>query len=159
MDSAGIILRTVKEDDMRDMWIWRNHPETRRRSFNSDEIPFEQHQRWFTARLKDPNAVIIIAEDRQGRKLGQVRFNKEAPEAKISVGLNPDFFGQGIGSLLIAKATLHFLDTNGDISTVIAEVIEDNIASLKAFSKAGYAVAKEDAVKEAKRMKILVYER
>lgn len=159
MDTEGIILRTAREGDARDMWIWRNHPETRKWSFRSDEIPLEEHMKWFAARMKDPDSVIFIAEDRQGRKLGQVRFDKQNREATINVGLNPEFFGKGIGNLLIAKATSYFLDTSRDITTVVAEVIEDNIASSKAFAEAGYAVAKEDAVKETKKIKVMVYKR
>ncbi len=159
MDTEGIILRTVREEDARDIWIWRNHLETRRRSFHSDEIPFAEHLKWFAARMKDTNSVIFIAEDRQGRKLGQARFDKQGREATISVGLNPDFFGQGVGSILIAKATSEFLDKNREISIVIAEIIEDKIASLKAFLKAGYEVAKEGVVKESKRIRVLTYKR
>lgn len=159
MDTEGIILRTVLEEDVRDIWIWRNHPETRNRSFNSDEIPFADHLKWFAARIKDANSVIFIAEDRQGRKLGQARFDKQGREATISVGLNPDFFGKGIGSIFIAKATSEFLNKNREIKIVTAEIIEDKIASLKAFLKAGYEVAKEGVMKKSKRIKVLTYNR
>lgn len=159
MDTEGVILRTAREEDASDIWIWRNHPETRKRSFHSDEIPFAEHLKWFAARMKDADSVIFIAEDRQGRKLGQVRFDKKGREATISVGLNPDFFGQGIGSILIAKTTSEFLDKNREISIVIAEIIEDKIASLKAFLKAGYEVAKEGVVKGSKMIRVLTYKR
>lgn len=159
MDPEGIALRPVKKDDIRDLWLWRNHPETRKWSFCSDEIPFEQHERWFAAYLADAMHTILIAEDERGEKVGQARFEKKGNTASVSVNLNPAFFGKGYGSALISKATKSFLEESKDISTVAAEVIEGNIASLRAFQKAGYLIAKEGTVKGDKKVTLLVYKK
>jgi L-amino acid N-acyltransferase YncA/predicted GNAT family N-acyltransferase len=56
--------------------------------------------------------------------------------AEITIYLNPDYFGKGIG-----KATMKKLETiarNHDISVLIGVIIGDNLASIQLFEKCGF---------------------
>ena len=46
--------------------------------------------------------------------------------------------GKGYGSEMIRLATAKYLKDNPEVTRLIAEIKPDNIASIKAFEKAGY---------------------
>lgn len=138
----NIKIRPATNDDCFDLWLWRNHPKVREMTFNSKEIDYTTHIKWFSQKIKDENVRIYIADSEEGEKLGQVRFevDKEC-RSLISINLNPDFFGKGLGNKIIKKATDFFLEEKTDVKEIIAEIIEENTVSKKAFEKAGYLIA------------------
>lgn len=52
--------------------------------------------------------------------------------------LNPDFLGKGLGSKVIILGTEIFIKEKKPAKPIIAEIKKDNIASVKAFQKAGF---------------------
>ena len=137
-------LRKADEGDCRDLWIWRNHPEVRRWSFDAGEIEYESHRAWFERTLKRKDVALYIAEDKAGEKIGQVRFAMgEDKSARININLNPNFFGKGLGNKIIGIATAAFMKENTGVSQITAEVIKENAASTKAFQKAGYLFSRD----------------
>ena len=146
-----IKIRHSTEDDCHDLLIWRNNPAIRQMCFDSSQIKEEEHKKWFDKKIKDKNTRIYIAEDAKGKKLGQVRFEvNDENKAYISVNLNPEFLGQGLGHKIIRMATDIFLNERKDINKIIAEVIEENTASQKAFEKAGYSFIEETSKNQNK---------
>ena len=136
----NIKIRPATNNDCFDIWSWRNHPEARKWSFNSSEISYEEHKEWFEKKIKDENVKLYVAENENKDKLGHVRFDivKEENKSYININLNPSFLGKGLGNKLIRIATEYFLAEVLNIKEVIAEIVESNIASKKAFEKAGY---------------------
>lgn len=134
---ATISLRTATEADMADLLAWRNHPETREASFNTDPITPEAHEAWFQRKTASPDTVIYIAMSGKD-KLGTVRFEDDGETIKTSVMLNPAFFGQGLGPKVISIATEKYLREKRPAKPIAAEIKTGNTASLKAFSKAGF---------------------
>jgi len=117
---------------------------TRRWSFNTDEIPYADHEKWFYENIKNEKVSIYIAENDKGEKIGQARFDDDGGrEARISVNLNPDFFNMGLGAEVIRMSTGAFLRDRTDVNKIASEVIKGNEASLKVFMKAGYSVSGE----------------
>jgi len=57
---------------------------------------------------------------------------------KTSLMLNPDFLGKGFGSKVIKIGVEEFIKDKNPKESLIAEIREGNIASIKAFQKAGY---------------------
>lgn len=148
-------LRHAQEDDCYDLWIWRNHPEARKWSFNKEEIEYKRHKEWFAKKMKDRKTKIYIAENRKGDKVGQVRFETRGEDlAYININLNPRFFGKGLGNKIIKVATEVFKGANPDVKEVVAEIVDRNILSKKAFQKAGY-VFSHNTFKQGK--KTVVY--
>jgi hypothetical protein len=91
-EGSSFHLREVNEKDCYDLWVWRNHPEARRWSFDEKEIDYSHHVEWFRKRTWSKDTRIYVAENEKSGKLGQVRFErKNANWAFVSINLNPDF--------------------------------------------------------------------
>ncbi|MFO0852002.1 MAG: UDP-2,4-diacetamido-2,4,6-trideoxy-beta-L-altropyranose hydrolase [Gemmataceae bacterium] len=138
-------VRPVTADDARRVWEWANDPVTRAASFTTAAIPWENHIRWFAAKLTDPNCVFLIAE--ATNPVGQVRFDLTGDEAVISVGLAPDARGCGFGTAAIRAAVEHLTQTR-PVRRVEALIRPENVASVKAFEAAGFGPAGETTVRD-----------
>jgi len=158
-DLDSLKLRKATKFDCRDLWIWRNHPEVRKWTLNTQKINFSHHCRWFAQKLQDKNTQIYIAEIATLGKIGQVRFDMHGNNcALINVNLNPLFFGRNLGNKIIRKGTSFLLAARPEISCIVAEVLNNNSASQRAFRKAGYVFSRE-AVKEGTRIKVFTFKR
>ncbi len=148
-------LREATYQDAKMLLDWRNDPETRAASFDTREIRFEDHMRWYEKALADPSALMYIMED-DGEAVGQIRLNVEVEDtdgkwnsysnevrdssktrARISYSVAPGFRGRGYGSKLLALVEEQ-AKLDARTSTLYGEVRTDNIASQKAFLKNGY---------------------
>lgn len=136
-EEKKISLRTATEADMADLLAWRNHPDTRGASFNTDPIAPETHEAWFKKKLASADTVIYIAISGTD-KIGTIRFEDNGETIKTSVMLNPAFFGKGLGPKVISLATEKYLREKSPAKPIVAEIKTDNTASLKAFAKAGF---------------------
>jgi UDP-2,4-diacetamido-2,4,6-trideoxy-beta-L-altropyranose hydrolase len=134
---ATIHLRPATHDDARLLFEWANDPEVRAVSFNSDPIPWPDHERWFHSRLANTNAVLFIAQNDKEQPIGVARFEIAAGVATISITVAANFRGRGYGSQLIELASEMVLQ-RPDVTAVRALVKPDNIASARAFLVAGY---------------------
>lgn len=151
MKETRLKLDTAAKNDCKDIWLWRNHPEARKNFFNPNPIPWKEHREWFYSKIKDEDAKIYIAVLKKN-KIGVIRFEIKGDLAKVSVNLNPDFFGKGLGYKVIRFGTEKFLKEIKARKQIIAEIKRDNVASQKVFAKAGYRMAERKA-------DILVYKR
>lgn len=142
-DNKSFSLRQATKDDCRSLWSWRNHPRVRKYSYTTGKIPYSEHKKWFDKKISDKKNLIYIAQ-RKRDKLGQVRFDLNSKFTHININLNPKFFGKGIGSALIRKASQKFLQNNPKIKQVKANVFCANKASIRAFQKAGYVLSKKN---------------
>lgn len=136
----GITLREATIEDCDDLYRWRNDPVTRQQSFNDNEISYEEHCNWFKNALKDSNKLLFyigIGED--NNKSGVVRFDiKNEFFAETHVNVAPEERGKGVGSQLILEScSLFFLKTKRKL--ILARTKEKNIASIRAFLKAGFS--------------------
>lgn len=128
--------------DSRLLWLWRNHPGIRKNFFDQKPISWEEHRKWFDSRIKDNKTKIYIASIEK-EKIGVIRFEVDTYIVKVSVNLNPSFFGKRLGREIIRLGTEIFFNETRTIKPVIAKIKKDNIASQKAFAKAGYTYQKE----------------
>lgn len=134
---VDIKLRTIEPHDIDKLFEWRNHPDVRSKSFNTAPIAWDEHKKWFNDKLQDQKVVIYIAFD-GNNKIGSIRFEDKGNAVKVSVMLNPDFSGKGLGALVIKLGTEKFINRKKPNKPIIAEIKKDNIASIKAFQKAGF---------------------
>jgi len=137
MGKDGLKIRPLEGGDINDLFEWRNYPEVREKSFNTSILSWDEHERWFKAKREDPNTTIYIAYS-EGQKTGSIRFEDKGEAIKVSVMLNPDFLGKGLGSEVIKLGTERFLKEKKPDKPIHAEIKKNNIASFKAFQKAGY---------------------
>ena len=135
---ATLTIRPAASADCELLWKWRNDPEVRAASFNSDMIEWAVHQRWFDARMADSQCTILIACDESGEAIGQVRFDLIGDgEFEIAVSIDQRHRASGYGGRLIQMTTDDFLST-GELRTIHAYIKPENIASIRAFTRAGY---------------------
>lgn len=137
-------VRPATMDDARRVLDWANDPVTRSVSFTQTEIHWEDHEPWFARRLADASCRVLIGEDMQGSAIGMVRFDVADRIATISINIAPEHRQRGLGTALILAACREVL-ASGAASKIRALIKADNIASQRAFQRAGFTpVADED---------------
>lgn len=122
-------LRPATPDDARRVWLWRNDPAARAASRNSDEIAWEAHAAWFPAALTRTR--MLIAE-RGGEPVGMARLDPGPAGETVSLNLAPEHRGQGLGRCVLEAVCA------AAPSPLLAEVREDNAASLRIFRACGF---------------------
>ena len=144
-------LKPVTQEDCHLLWGGTNDPVTRAASFASDFIPWDEHVKWFQAKLSDPTCYhyIFLAED--DTPVGQVRFDTSGDEAQINISVAPIFRGHDFATKGIRIASERLFQETA-VTRIYAYIKRDNVASIRAFTKAGY---EDVGVKEVKGHKAL----
>jgi UDP-2,4-diacetamido-2,4,6-trideoxy-beta-L-altropyranose hydrolase len=143
MMTETITLRRATPEDCEATFHWRNDPSVRQHSINAAAIDRETHQRWFAKSLENPDRIILIGEV-QGKPVGVLRYDLAGNQAAVSVYLVPGFAGKGFGTSLLIAGSDWMNQKYSTITTIEATVLHANVASRKAFEKAGYKLAHED---------------
>lgn len=141
-ENSNIYLRFAEYEDIEDLFEWRNDEDSKKASFNTNEIDIKEHNKWFKESLANPERNIFIICDKHCNKLGQIRFDKKKDRAEIDIIINPKYRNKGIGTLVLTKAPKYYLD-NFAVKKLVGKVKTSNIASLKAFEKAEFKIYKK----------------
>ena len=138
MRAAKVVLRRASVEDSRRVWEWANDPGVRASAFSSDPIPWESHQKWFNAKLVSPHTSLFIGSNGAGIPFGQIRFDLIS-EGEAEIDLNVDASNRkgGLGSALIRAGVDEALKSPA-LQMVHARIKSDNVASMRAFEKAGF---------------------
>lgn len=139
----SITLRKALPRDVKLLYKWANDSFVRRQSFNSDEISFETHCKWFKAKLKDEKALIYILEANT-IPAAVVRFDIKEKNTLIGISISEDFRGRKMGANAI-KIGLKEYFVRHELP-VLASIKKDNIASIKSFQKAGFFYLKDEVI-------------
>lgn len=129
-------LRNAQKRDCKFLWLLRNHPDSRKFQFNKEEIPYQEHLKWFNNSLGNKNRKIYIAENNK-KRVGQIRFDREITFAIVNVEVNPMEKGKGYGSQIISEGSKRYFEEE-KVDIIMAEILEENVASVKVFERAGY---------------------
>jgi len=148
MRGQPLRLRRVRDSDCRQLWEWANDQSVRAASFVTDPIPWKAHVAWFAGKLRDPAVQIYIAIDRAENPIGQVRFEQDGADATISVALDRNFRGMGLGSTSLDLAVRRFFRERPSAQLVHAYIRPGNEHSVRAFMKAGFEQAGATVVGE-----------
>jgi len=143
--AAAIAIRPAQPRDATLLFEWANDPALASVNLaTAGPIPWETHERWFAARLDDPNSRIWIAEDAGGRPLGQVRLQEKDGWAEVSVYVAPESRRGGVALRLLRHAQASCVEAwPGRL--LRARVRRDNEKSRRLFAEAGYANAEDRA--------------
>lgn len=136
--SSAIRIRAATLDDAKMLWEWRNEPETRAASFNTQPIGYDEHARWFLKKIADPGTRFLIAADGEGRDVGYARLDIEGDGAEINLSVDKRHRGRGLGAAMI-RAASRFAVEELKLRRVVAHIKPDNKASVAAFRRAGFA--------------------
>jgi RimJ/RimL family protein N-acetyltransferase len=138
---APFKLRLVTAADSDQLLAWTNDPTVRQASFNPQPVPRDFHERWLNARLADPYALLLLAEDEaNGAPVGLIRFSVAHDEATLSYLLDPAYRGRGWAALLLALGIEHLVHAFPHLHRILAHVQSRNQASMRAFERAGYSL-------------------
>lgn len=135
-----IKVRRVRAEDCRLLFSWASDPATRSASFRSSELLWENHQEWFSQRLRDPQTVIYIGEDSSGKALGQARFQCHGDRATVSIVVAPEFRGASWGRELIGLS-ICMLAREYFVRYADAFIRPENVPSIRMFESAGFTLA------------------
>ncbi len=135
--ASEVRLRPATVDDVQSTFEWANDPVTRAASFDSAEIPYEGHRAWFTSRLADPARHFFIGVAEEGA-VGLLRLEPGDRDgwALISINVAPAARGKGRGTALLRAASVQAWALG--FTGIIAFIRVDNVASVRAFERAGY---------------------
>lgn len=145
MDSNKLdfTLRKAFADDAEDIFEWRNNELTRAMSLNSVEIIWEDHKFWYENAINSPNEIILIGDSNK-QSIGVVRFTRSQPErVLVSINLNPNFRGMGLGKLLLGESVKWLEREHGEIKKIFAEIKTENLVSIAMFKSCGFKFAEE----------------
>jgi len=133
-----IILREATIEDELLLFKWRNDPDVRKNSFNSNQVKYEDHIHWVKDKLVSNNSTIYIIENDK-RAIGVIRLDKIDINSKmISFSIDCNCRGKGYASQLLELIRKRFCNY-----ILIGKVKKDNIGSIKAFLRAGYYMKEE----------------
>ena len=126
-------IRLANENDIKKVYELSNDDLVRLNSINKSKILWEDHEKWFSNRIKNIDEPFYIAETPEGDFVAQIRFNKEEEGFVISVSIDKNFRGKGLGGKIIEEASKTLNNY-----PIIAYVKTNNIPSQKSFIKAGF---------------------
>jgi len=132
----GLLLRKAKIPDLELLYEWRNHPNTRKASHNTNKITPSEHENWLQESFANPNRKIYIAEE-DGSPVGTVRVDHCNDVFELSWTVAPESTGRGIGKQIVKEVADRI---KGDIK---AEVKVGNIASMRIAEYAGLSLDEE----------------
>ena len=90
---ADIIIKKAKDEYSKDIWEWRNDKVTRKMSKNSAYITWDNHKRWFSEAIKDPNTLFYIGKV-GNISIGSIRFVKDQKcidNYYVNINISPNF--------------------------------------------------------------------
>ena len=147
IQASTLRLRRVEERDCRLLWEWANDSVVRAASFSQAPISWEEHRAWFAGKMNDEKSLILIGENEQGRAIGQFRLDwRSRDEGDIDVSLAPEARGAGYGSVLINLGVRQIFETTAT-QRVHAFIRPENLASMRAFERAGFSKLGDEQVK------------
>lgn len=147
MSSPEVAMRGARQDDSPDLFEWRNDPHTRSVSLSTAEVSWEDHERWFETTLANQHRHIYIGElvndIAETVAVGMVRFdcNENDSTAEVSINLNPNMRGQGLGYSTLSSGIASFWGDAPEVLSITARIRDTNAASIAIFQKAGFTLA------------------
>lgn len=137
MRDDGPLLRRATAEDATTVFPWRNAEVTRRFFRDPLELRLESHRAWWLTRLQQTDCDLLIAE--YGRvKVGVARLDIQGRAAEVSIYLDPDLHGLGLGRKILDKAREWCRAHRPTVAELLAQIDPRNLASHRAFSTAGY---------------------
>lgn len=139
------MIRQAKREDSKKIWQIRNHPLNRKGFRNQEEIDFDNHNKWFTDKyFKNKDNYCFVLEGENGEVAGYCRFDLDNNNYIISIAINPDYHGEGLGSKLLKESLEEIKKVIKKDMAILAEVKKENIPSIKLFEKYNFYLHKKD---------------
>ena len=137
-------IRSIKEEDSKEIFIWRNDELSRNMFIDSKVITFKEHEEWFKKALNDKNIDFFIGEN-EDCKLGIVRFNFNSKNkfSEISINMNPAMRNKSYGKELLLNAIKLYSSKKNCI--LRAKIKIKNEISIRLFKSLGFKVISKNS--------------
>lgn len=126
-------LRRATRNDLDVTFTWATNKRVRAFSFTQSEISREDHNKWFTSKIR--SSYYYIAEY-DHLPIGSIRFDVINNSALISYLIDPEYHSMNFGVIVLRMGIKQLLQDNpSGIHSIIGYVLPQNIASCKIFEK------------------------
>lgn len=141
-------LRKVEEKDVQLLFNWVNDPDARFNAVNPKRITWEEHVTWFNSKLNDPSTHMYILGD-INENLGIIRFDKKLENFMISLSVDKNHRGKGLGNILLKEGIKNLNKIVSNIH-LLAYIKKGNIGSEKIFFKNEFTLSGEELINGVK---------
>jgi UDP-2,4-diacetamido-2,4,6-trideoxy-beta-L-altropyranose hydrolase len=128
-------VRLATKSDCRDYFNWANDPQVRENSFDSADIKWTRHQKWFTEKINSESTEMYVLEA-SGLPVGQIRFEIVDETAEIDYSLDELVRGRGWAAIAVDLSISCF--RNRSAIPLKAVVKNRNTRSRSTFFKLGF---------------------
>jgi RimJ/RimL family protein N-acetyltransferase len=142
MLARHVTLRHATQADAEPAWAWRNAESTRKHSHDPRWLPLTEHLGWWSNSLENPARELLVATI-GSLPIGVVRLDHDVAASTVSIYLDPELVGLGLGPHLLHSLQAHSL-AGTRRPRLRAEVLDANAASLAAFERAGFVRGASD---------------
>jgi len=134
-NKLSIRIRRACENDIKQVFIWQCHADTRKYALTTNPPSWEEHRRWMKRKLKSvEDFFYMITFSEHDESVAVIRLDRiKKAEYIVSIFVSPEHYGQGIG-----RKALSFVDDIHKDVTLHATVLETNFASQRLFMAANY---------------------
>ncbi len=136
-ESTGC-LRSLQPNDLELVRVWRNHPDVRRHMYTQHTIGLEEHQRWFSQAVANPDKYPLIFE-LQGVPAGFVNLtivDHTVRRSEWGFYLAPEA-PRGSASLL-GRSALAYVFTDLKQHKICGEALAYNQRSIRFHERLGF---------------------
>ncbi len=133
--------RLADEKDLMLYYEWANDPLVRQNSFTKGTIALDSHKKWFHQKISDKNSLMILFY-LEKKAVGQCRIECSEELGKINFSVASEFRGMGMAKEILKLSSEIFFEKT-KLNRLYGEVKNENIASQKAFLKAGFEQKEE----------------
>lgn len=134
----SLYLRKADYADRDLLFRWANDSTVRQNAFHTEQIPYENHVKWFEKIMADKSVhQYILCEGEI--PAGQIRLNIEGNEALIDYSIAVENRGKGYGSEMLWLLQEQMItDKISNVIKLIGQVKHENPASARVFEKCGF---------------------
>lgn len=129
-------LADIKDMDL--IYEWANDKLVRANSFRTEPILYEDHVKWYESLMDDKLSNVQLILNMDGIPVGQCRLKIIGGMAEIGYSVSNSYRGRGIALKMISDLSNWVSTNRNDITTLIAKVKTDNLASIAVFERCGY---------------------
>lgn len=130
---------------------WANDALVRKNSLNTEAISIEDHNKWFSNKINNPNVYMYVFINKVNEAVGQVIIELKNNWVSVGQSVAREHRGKKYSTEMLTKSTDSFLENHPN-QTIVSVVKTTNVPSIKMSKYSGFNVLENEAVNE----KILV---
>ena len=131
-------LQEASKDYCKLIFNWSNDYHVRKNSINKKKIIFYEHKKWFFSKIKEKNSFMWIYFYKKKNPCGLIRIEKKLNQYFLSYLLDTKYRGKKISKTMINEAISEFIIIKSRVKKIYAEVVSDNLISLKVLKSIGF---------------------